>query len=56
MPAKANLVVRHYIKANRLSTPLGLGQFRKQKEARSAKAAQSNISNVDGTQDRVLGS
>jgi hypothetical protein len=48
-------VVRHYIKANRLSTPLGLGQFRKQKEARSAKAAQSNISNIDGTKTEFLG-
>ncbi len=32
-------IVRHYIKANRMSTPLGFGQFRKQNESRSSKAA-----------------
>jgi MFS family permease len=32
-------VVRHYIKANRMSTPLGFGQFRKQNKSRSSKAA-----------------
>jgi hypothetical protein len=32
-------VVRHYIKANRVSTPLGFGQFRK--DPRSTKAAQT---------------
>jgi predicted MFS family arabinose efflux permease len=35
-------VVRHYIKANRMSTPLGFGHFRKLEESRSAKAAHSN--------------
>jgi len=32
-------IVRHYMKANRMSTPLGLGQFRKQPEPRSAVAS-----------------
>jgi MFS family permease len=31
-------IVRHYMKANRMSTPLGLGQFRKHHESRSTKA------------------
>jgi hypothetical protein len=30
-------VVRHYLRANRRSTPLGFGQFRKQIEAWFAK-------------------
>jgi len=32
-----DMVVGHYLQANRLSTPLGFGQFLKQFEARSAK-------------------
>ncbi len=36
-------VVRHYIKANRVSTPLGFRQFRKQKEPPSPKPAQVSL-------------
>ncbi|MEA3204449.1 MAG: hypothetical protein QOG92_45 [Verrucomicrobiota bacterium] len=36
-------VVRHYIKANRLSTPLGFGQFRQQDDSRSAKSAPEDL-------------
>jgi hypothetical protein len=35
-------VVRHYLQANRLSTPLGFRQFRKQPEARFAQPTQAN--------------
>ncbi len=37
-------VVRHYIKANRVSTPLGFGQFRKYPG--SMKAAEANLENA----------
>jgi MFS family permease len=36
-------VVRHYIKANRVSTPLGFGQFRKHNEPRLTKAGPANL-------------
>jgi MFS family permease len=36
-------IVRHYIKANRMSTPLGLGQFRKQNESRSTVRSQETV-------------
>jgi transmembrane secretion effector len=32
-------IVRHYIKANRVSTPLGFAQFRKKSEPHSASAS-----------------
>jgi len=35
-------VVRHYLQANRLSTPLGFSQFRKQPEARFTQATRVN--------------
>ena len=35
--------VRHYIKADRVSTPLGFGQFRKRIEPRIPKAAPANL-------------
>jgi hypothetical protein len=41
--------VRHYVKANRLSTPLGFGQFRKQPGVRFAQATRAN---ADGEQDK----
>ena len=34
-------VVRHYLPANRTSTPLGFGQFRKRLEARPATSSQA---------------
>src|ERR1700737_4365936 len=37
-------VVRHYIKANRVSTPLGFGEFRKYPS--SMKAAEANLENA----------
>jgi transmembrane secretion effector len=35
-------VVRHYIQANRVSTPLGLGHFRKQSSHPSPKGSETN--------------
>jgi MFS family permease len=39
-------VVRHYLRANRLSTPLSFGQFRNQPEDRSARLKPANASQV----------
>ncbi len=43
-------VVRHYIKANRVSTPLGFGQFRKQSERRSTNVGgeKRETAKIDG--------
>ena len=43
-------VVRHYIKANRVSTPLGFGQFRKQSERRSTNVGGEKLetAKIDG--------
>jgi hypothetical protein len=35
--------VRHYIKANRMSTPLGFGQFRKQNEPGTSAVNQGTV-------------
>jgi MFS family permease len=44
-------VVRHYIKANRMSTPLGFGQFRRQNEVRASDATPK----TGAPHDRLLG-
>ena len=44
-------VVRHYIKADRVSTPLGFGQFRRQNEARASDA----IPKTGAPRDHLLG-
>jgi hypothetical protein len=41
--------VRHYLKANRLSTPLGFSQFWKQPGVRFAQATRGN---ADGERDQ----
>jgi hypothetical protein len=43
------MVVRHYLKANRLSTPLGFSEFRKQPGVRFAQATRAN---ADGERDQ----
>jgi MFS family permease len=46
-------VVRHYIKANRASTPLGFGQFRKQNPAANAVLSPGPQTS-DGSQETVV--
>ena len=48
-------VVRHYIKANRVSTPLGFGQFRKQNKAGISDATQeTDVPLVAPPRDHLL--
>ena len=46
-------VVRHYIKANRASTPLGFGQFRKPNQRGNAVLF-PELETSDGTQEKVV--
>jgi MFS family permease len=46
-------VVRHYIKANRASTPLGFGQFRKPNQRGNAVLS-PEMETSDGTQEKVV--
>jgi hypothetical protein len=53
-------VVRHYIKANRVSTPLGFGQFRQQHDFRSTKSTpetleSATVKSMESSQVRTTG-